>query len=147
MTQTEAKRILLVDDDPAGAELTVAALAEFDLADDIIVTCDGEEALDYLFGRGSHAGRPAEPPALVLLDLKMPRVDGHEVLRRVRADARTCDLPVIVLTSSNQEADVQQAHALGTNGYLVKPVDIADFIEDIRNLKIFWDSLKRMPPD
>jgi CheY-like chemotaxis protein len=146
MTATEAKRILLVDDDSAGAELTVAALAEFDLGIDIDVTADGEEALDYLLRRGAHADRRSPQPALVLLDLKMPKIDGHEVLRQIRADERLRELPVIVLTSSDQEADKSLSHSLGSNGYLVKPVSIDDFIADLRRLEPFWTFLDREPP-
>jgi len=146
MTATEAKRILLVDDDSAGAELTVAALSEFDLGVEIDITADGEEALDYLFRRGPYARRPDQLPALVLLDLKMPKVDGHEVLRQIRADPRLHPLPVIVLTSSDQEADKRLSRTLGSNGYLVKPVSIDDFIDDLRNLTQFWTYLNRPPP-
>jgi len=146
MTATEAKRILLVDDDSAGAELTVAALSEFDLGVEIDITADGEEALDYLFRRGAYAARAAQLPALVLLDLKMPKVDGHEVLRQIRADARLHRLPVIVLTSSDQEADKRLSRSLGSNGYLVKPVSIDDFIEDLREMPQFWSFLDRQPP-
>jgi CheY-like chemotaxis protein len=146
MTATEAKRILLVDDDSAGAELTVAALSEFDLGVEIDITADGEEALDYLFRRGPHAGRTGPQPALVLLDLKMPKVDGHEVLRQIRADRDLGALPVIVLTSSDQEADKRLSRTLGSNGYLVKPVSIDDFIDDLRRLDAFWTFLDREPP-
>jgi CheY-like chemotaxis protein len=146
MTATEAKRILLVDDDSAGAELTVAALSEFDLGVEIDVTADGEEALDYLFRRGAHADRAGPEPALVLLDLKMPKIDGHEVLRQIRADVRLRQLPVIVLTSSDHEADKRLSQSLGSNGYLVKPVSIDEFIDDLRGLEQFWTFLDRRPP-
>lgn len=146
MTATEAKRILLVDDDSAGAELTVAALSEFNLGLEIDITADGEEALDYLFRRGDYADRGDQPPAVVLLDLKMPKIDGHEVLRQIRAHKLLCKLPVIVLTSSDQEADKNLSQALGSDGYLVKPVSIDDFINDLRRLDKFWTFLDRAPP-
>jgi len=146
MTATEAKRILLVDDDSAGAELTVAALSEFDLGVEIDITADGEEALDYLFRRGSYTARGEQLPALVLLDLKMPKIDGHEVLRQIRAHEPFRRLPVFVLTSSDQEADKRMSHALGSDGYLVKPVSIDDFIDDLRRLEKFWTILDREPP-
>ena len=146
MTATEAKRILLVDDDSAGAELTVAALSEIALGVEIDITADGEEALDYLFRRGGYAGRSDQLPALILLDLKMPKIDGHEVLRQIRADARLKDLPVIVLTSSDQELDRRKSEALGSDGYLVKPVSIDHFIDDLRRLEKFWTILERDPP-
>lgn len=146
MTDTETKRILLVDDDSAGAELTVAALSEFDLGVEIDITADGEEALDYLFRRGSYTDREARPPALVLLDLKMPKIDGHEVLRQIRAHDQLRKLPVFVLTSSDQEADKRLSRDLGSDGYLVKPVSIDDFIADLRRLDKFWAILDRDPP-
>jgi two-component system response regulator len=146
MTATEIKRILLVDDDSAGAELTVAALAEFDLGVEIDITSDGEEALDYLFRRGHHAQRPDHLPALILLDLKMPKIDGHEVLRQIRGHEHLRHLPVIILTSSDQESDRRKSEALGSDGYLVKPVSIDHFIDDLRRLKKFWTVLERTPP-
>lgn len=146
MTGTETRRILLVDDDPAGAELTLAALGEFQLQDDVDITADGEEALDYLFCRGQHAGRPNQLPAVILLDLKMPKIDGHDVLRKIRSDERLRDIPVIVLTSSDQEADISLSYELGTNAYMMKPVNILDFIDDLKGLTSFWEFLNRKPP-
>lgn len=146
MTATEPKRILLVDDDSAGAELTVAALSEFALGIEIDITADGEEALDYLHRRGKYANRTDRLPALILLDLKMPKIDGHEVLRQIRTDQRLKHLPVFVLTSSDQEADRKRSRALGSDGYLVKPVSIGHFIEDLRHLDKFWQILDRSPP-
>jgi CheY-like chemotaxis protein len=146
MTDTETKRILLVDDDPAGAELTLAALSEFQLQNDVDITADGEEALDYLFCRGQHAGRPHQLPAVILLDLKMPKIDGHDVLRKIRSDDRLRDIPVIVLTSSDQEADISLSYELGTNAYMMKPVNILDFIDDLKGLTSFWEFLNRKPP-
>lgn len=140
------KRILLVDDDPAGAELTVAALSEFNLDHSVDVAADGEEALDYLHRRGPFAARGFGQPAVVLLDLKMPKIDGHEVLRQIRADAGLQDLRVVVLTSSDQQADVQLSEKLGSDAYVVKPVNILDFIETIRGLQVFWEQIGHPPP-
>lgn len=141
------KRILLVDDDPAGAELTVAALSEFNLEHAVDVAADGEEALDYLHRRGPFARRDNVAPAVVLLDLKMPKIDGHEVLRQIRADLNLQRLPVVVLTSSDQEADVELSAELGSDAYVVKPVNILDFIETIRGLRVFWDVIGHPPPN
>ncbi|MBC8096956.1 MAG: response regulator [Akkermansiaceae bacterium] len=146
MTTTEQKRILLVDDDPAGAELTVATLSDFKLGAEVDVTSDGDEALDYLFRRGAYTHLSGPLPALVLLDLKMPRVDGHEVLRQIRTDPRLRTLPVFILTSSNLEADVESSRSLGCNGYIVKPVEMENFVNDLRRLQEFWTILNRTPP-
>jgi CheY-like chemotaxis protein len=132
MTTMASRRILLVDDDPAGAELTVAALAMLDPRTEVEVVADGEEALDFVFRRGPFANHPTELPRAVLLDLKMPKVDGHEVLRQIRADARLRDLKVFVLTSSDQSHDRHLSRELGSDGYLVKPASIADLMELLR---------------
>ncbi len=126
------KRILLVDDDPAGAELTLAALSIVDPTAGIDVVSDGEEALDYVFRRGAFECLPIEPPGAILLDLKMPKVDGHEVLRQIRADPTLRDLKVVVLTSSDQEQDRELSRVLGTDGYLVKPASITSLIGELR---------------
>jgi len=131
---TPAMRILLVDDDPAGAELTAAALAELGLGANVIKAADGEEALDYLFRRPPHGDAPEAPPAVVLLDLKMPKVDGHEVLRQIRDDPRLRHTRVVVLTSSDQESDIVRSRALGTDAYLVKPTSIAELIDALGRL-------------
>ena len=132
MTTLQRRRILLVDDDPAGAELTVAALAVVDPDSEVEVVADGEEALDYVFRRGAFADRTEELPGAMLLDLKMPKVDGHEVLRQIRREWHLRDLKIIVLTSSDQAHDRILSRELGCNGYLVKPASIAGLIELLR---------------
>jgi CheY-like chemotaxis protein len=134
----DSPRILLIDDDPAGAELTIAALHELGLGKNIVVASDGEEALDYLFRRNSFTQVPEAPPAVVLLDLKMPKVDGHEVLRQIRADARLGRTHVVVLTSSDQETDIARSRELGTDAYLVKPTSIVELIEQLGQLAAHW---------
>jgi two-component system response regulator len=131
-------RILLVDDDPAGAELTAAALSELRLRVQVVKAADGEEALDYLFRRGDHRDAPAGPPAVVLLDLKMPKIDGHEVLRQIRNDPALCRTHVVVLTSSDQESDIERSRALGSDAYLVKPTHIAELIAQLERLAPSW---------
>ncbi len=134
----KATRILLVDDDPAGAELTAAALHEIGLGDNISIASDGEEALDFLFRRGPYADGPEAPPAVILLDLKMPKVDGHEVLRQIRADPRLRRSRVVVLTSSDQEADINRSRELGSDAYLVKPTSIVELIDQLGRLSPQW---------
>ena len=134
----QATRILLVDDDPAGAELTAAALHEIGLGDNISMASDGEEALDFLFRRGRYADGPETPPAVILLDLKMPKVDGHEVLRQIRADPRLRRSRVVVLTSSDQEADINRSRELGSDAYLVKPTSIVELIDQLGRLSPQW---------
>ena len=126
------KRILLVDDDPAGTELTLAALAIVDPEVNVAVAADGEEALDYVFRRGTYAALAGDAPDAVLLDLKMPKVDGYEVLRQIRADPQLRTSRVFVLTSSDQERDKALSRELGTDGYLVKPASIAGLIGELR---------------
>lgn len=134
----KATRILLVDDDPAGAELTAAALHEIGLGDNINIASDGEEALDFLFRRGPYADGPEAPPAVILLDLKMPKVDGHEVLRQIRADPRLRRSRVVVLTSSDQESDINRSRELGSDAYLVKPTSIVELIDQLGRLSPQW---------
>ncbi len=134
----QTTRILLVDDDPAGAELTAAALHEIGLGDNISIASDGEEALDFLFRRGPHAAGPETPPSIILLDLKMPKVDGHEVLRQIRADPRLHRARVVVLTSSDQEADITRSRELGSDAYLVKPTSIVELIDQLGRLSAQW---------
>ena len=133
-----ATRILLVDDDPAGAELTAAALHEIGLGANISIASDGEEALDFLFRRGLFAEGPESPPTVILLDLKMPKVDGHEVLRQIRADPRLRRSRVVVLTSSDQEADITRSRELGSDAYLVKPTSIVELIDQLGRLSPQW---------
>jgi two-component system response regulator len=138
--------VLLVEDNPTDEKLSLRALRRGDPAPDIVVARDGVEALDYLFGTGEHAGRDvAELPAVVLLDLRLPRIEGIEVLRRIRADERTATLPVVVLTSSMQADDISRAYALGVNAYVRKPVDFMEFVEMSRVLVKFWLTLNERP--
>jgi two-component system response regulator len=138
--------ILLVEDRPDDVELTLRAFARSNVANEIVVARDGEEAIDYLFAMGTHAGRdPNLMPSVVLLDLKLPKVDGLEVLRRMRNDERTRRLPVVVLTSSNEEQDVARSYDLGANSYVRKPVDFAEFIEAARQLGLYWLLLNEPP--
>ena len=141
------KTILLVEDNPDDVELTRQAFDKFKLANRIVEAHDGAEALDYLFGTGAHAGRDlSKRPQLVLLDIKLPKVDGIEVLRRIRGDPRTRLQPVVILTSSNEEKDVVTSYALGANSYVRKPVDFADFSEAIRLLGLYWLLFNETPP-
>jgi CheY-like chemotaxis protein len=140
------RSVLLVEDNPNDVELTLGALKEAPLANEIVVANDGAEALDYLFRRGVHAGRVGNPPAVILLDLKMPKVDGHEVLRQVRADPELRLIPVVVLTSSREEKDLLESYDKGANGYVVKPVDFDEFVTAIGKLGVFWALLNEPPP-
>ena len=140
------KPILLVEDTPDDAELTIMSLKQSGLLNDVVVAEDGIEALDYLFGQGRYAGRnPAETPALILLDIKMPRLDGIEVLQRLRADKRTSVLPVGILTTSSEDIDLVRAYESGANAYVRKPVSLAQFQEAVRQLGLFW-ILTNEPP-
>ncbi|HEY9191716.1 MAG TPA: response regulator [Methyloversatilis sp.] len=131
--------ILLVEDNPDDEALTLRAFHKNRIANEVVVARDGVEALDYLFGTGSHAGRDLSvTPAVVLLDLKLPRVDGLEVLRRVRADARTNLLPVVILTTSREQQDIYEAYQLGANSYIRKPVDFEKFIYAVGQLGLYW---------
>ncbi|RPJ36107.1 MAG: response regulator [Planctomycetaceae bacterium] len=139
-------RILLAEDDENDIDLTLSALAENNLANEVDVVHDGDEALDYLFRRGPFTGRPAENPVVVLLDIKMPKVDGLEVLRQVRADPELCVLPVVILTSSHEEQDLVRSYRLGVNAYVVKPVEFQAFSEAVKLLGVFWALLNEPPP-
>jgi two-component system, response regulator len=141
------KSILLVEDNSNDEYLTLRALKKYNVANDVVVARDGVEALDYLFGTGTHEGRdPRELPLVVLLDLKLPKVDGLEVLRRVRADERTRLLPVVILTSSNEERDVISGYKLGTNSYVQKPVDFTAFMDAVGQLGLYWLMLNQPVP-
>ena len=139
-------RILLVEDDPKDVELTLTALEEYNLANEVVVTRDGEEALDYLYCRGKYAGRPQENPAVTLLDLKLPKLNGLEVLERIKSDEKLRMIPVVVLTSSHEERDMVASYRLGVNAYVVKPVDFHEFVNAIRELGIFWAIINEPPP-
>jgi two-component system, response regulator len=143
----QAKTILLVEDNLDDVELTLQALQRNNITNEIIVVNDGAEALDFLFGNGKYAGRDLSAmPAVVLLDLKLPKVDGFEVLRRLRTDDRTRYLPVVVLTSSREEQDIVNSYSLGVNSYVRKPVDFMQFAEAVRHLGLYWLLLNETPP-
>ena len=141
------KTILLVEDNSNDEFLTLRALKKYNVANDVIIARDGAEALDYVFGTGNYAGRNvAEMPVVMLLDLKLPKIDGLEVLRRVRADERTRLLPVVVLTSSNEDQDVIRSYKLGTNSYVQKPVDFSAFVDAVGQLGLYWLMLNEPVP-
>jgi CheY-like chemotaxis protein len=142
----ELKRILLVEDNPNDIELTLAALEENRLANEVIVVRDGEEALEYLQRRGIFKMRTAGHPAVVLLDLKLPKVDGLEVLERLKADPELKPIPVVMLTSSREEQDLVRSYNLGVNAYVVKPVDFNEFVGAIKELGLFWAVINQPPP-
>ena len=139
-------RILMVEDDPKDAELTLTALEDYNLANEVVVVNDGEEALDYLYRRGNWATRAGDNPAVMLLDLKLPKVDGLEVLRQVKSDENLRLTPVVVLTSSREEKDMVASYQLGVNAYVVKPVDFHEFVNAIRELGVFWAVINVPPP-
>jgi two-component system response regulator len=142
-----SKIILLVEDNPSDIGLAQRALAKSHVANELVVAEDGQEALDYLFGAGVYAGRDvADLPTLVLLDLKLPRVDGLEVLQRIRADERTRRLPVVILTTSQEEQDIAAGYDLGVNSYIRKPVDFNQFAQTIQQVGLYWLVLNEEPP-
>jgi two-component system response regulator len=144
---TREKTILLVEDSPDDVELTVRALRKHGVANELTIARDGIQALDYLFGRNAYRQRDvSEHPAVVLLDLKLPKVDGLEVLKLMRADSRTRRIPVVVLTSSREERDLVASYDLGANSYVRKPVDFAEFLEAVRQLGLYWLLLNEVPP-
>ena len=141
------RTILLVEDNPDDVELTLRAFERSRLAHDIVVARDGAEALDYLFGTGAHADRdPSVMPEVILLDLNLPKLDGLEVLKRIRADERTRRLRVVMLTSSKEERDVLRSYDLGANSFVRKPVDFMEFAEAARQLGLYWLVLNEPPP-
>jgi DNA-binding response OmpR family regulator len=139
-------RILMVEDDPKDVELTLTALEEYNLANEVIVARDGEQALDYLYCRGDYQGRSSDNPAVMLLDLKLPKVDGLEVLKQIKSDATLRMIPVVVLTSSKEEKDMVASYKLGVNAYVVKPVDFHEFVNAIKELGVFWAVINQPPP-
>lgn len=141
------KRILLVEDNLNDAELTMEALSEHHLANEVVLVRDGAEALDYLYQRGAYAGRDDGNLAVILLDLKLPKVDGLEVLRTVKSDDRLRYIPVVVLTSSREENDLVESYRLGVNAYVVKPVNFAEFINAVKELGAFWAIVNEPPPN
>lgn len=142
----ELKPILLVEDNPKDLELTLAALEQSQLANEVVVVRDGEEALDFLNRRGPHANRNTSDPAVVLLDLKLPKVDGLEVLEKVKADPQLKQTPVVMLTSSREESDLIRSYELGVNAFVVKPVGFREFFDAIQDLGVFWAILNEPPP-
>ena len=141
------KVILLVEDNPDDELLTLRALRKNDVTGEVVVARDGVEALDYLFGTGAHAGRDTSVmPQLILLDLKLPKIDGLEVLRRLRADERTRLLPVVILTSSREQQDMLEGYGLGANSYVRKPVNFEQFVRAVEQLKFYWLILNEAPP-
>jgi CheY-like chemotaxis protein len=142
----EICRILLAEDDLKDVELTLAALAEHNLANEVVVVRDGQEALDYLYRRGSFAMRAEGNPVVVLLDIKMPKVDGIQVLRTLKSDPKFMATPVVMLTSSRESKDLEECYSLGVNAYVVKPVKFEEFVDAVRELGVFWALVNEPPP-
>jgi CheY-like chemotaxis protein len=140
------KRILLAEDSPQDVEMTLAAMDEFELANEVAVVSNGAEALDYLYGRGKFAAHGNGLPVVVLLDLKMPKVDGLEVLRTLKADPELRRIPVVMITSSREEQDLVRSYDMGVNAYVVKPVDFKQFTDSVRKLSCFWAMINEPPP-
>ena len=145
-TMNKLARILMVEDDPKDVELTLTALEEYNLANEVVVTRDGEQALDYLYCRGEYETRSNGNPAVVLLDLKLPKINGLEVLKQIKSDEELKMLPVVVLTSSKEEKDMVTSYKLGVNAYVVKPVDFHQFVNAIKELGVFWAVINEPPP-
>ena len=144
----DTRPILVVEDNPDDEILMLRALKKNNIANPIVVARDGVEALDYLFGRGQYEGRnPSETPALVLLDLKLPKVDGFQVLKEMRADRRLKYIPVVILTSSNHDRDIIEGYDLGANSYVRKPVDFEEFVDATGKLGLYWLLVNKMPPE
>jgi len=139
-------RILLVEDDPKDVMLTLDALDEYHLANEVVVVSDGQQALDYLYYRGKYAEREHENPAVLLLDLKLPKVDGLEVLKQVKGDEQLQLIPIVVLTSSREEKDMVASYRLGVNAYVVKPVEFHEFVNAIKEVGAFWAVVNEPPP-
>jgi two-component system, response regulator len=146
MTSLTDVEILLVEDNPNDVELTLRALQKQNLAGKVFVVKDGAEALEFIFATGSYSVRKIdERPKVVLLDLKLPKIDGIEVLRKIKADPRTKDMPVVMLTSSQEERDVLESYKLGVNSYIVKPVDFSNFVHAVSELGLYWGILNKVP--
>ncbi len=143
---TDLKRILLAEDDPEDVELILEALAEHKLANEVVAVSDGREALDYLYRIGKHAGRTNGNPVVLLLDLKMPKIDGIEVLRTIKGDEILKTLPVVVLTSSRESRDLEECYQLGVNAYVVKPVKFPEFLDAVTKIGVFWALVNEPPP-
>ena len=143
---TTLGRILIVEDDPNDLELTLTALTDYNLANEVVITRDGQQALDYLYCGGEFNIRATGNPAVMLLDLKLPKVTGLEVLQQIKSDDRLKMIPVVVLTSSHEEKDMIRSYSLGVNGYVVKPVDFHEFINAVKELGVFWAVINEPPP-
>ena len=141
------RTILLAEDNPKDVELTIEALSEHNLANHVVVVKDGVEAMEYLRYEGNYKQRKHENPAVLLLDIKMPRMDGIEVLKAIRSDDKLKTIPVVILTSSREQSDLIKSYELGVNAYVVKPVNFKDFIEAIKQIGIFWALLNELPPE
>jgi CheY-like chemotaxis protein len=139
-------RILMVEDDPKDVELTLTALEDYNLVNEVVIVRDGQEALDYLYCHGQFKARLRDNPAVILLDLKLPKVDGMEVLNRIKSDEGLKMIPVVVLTSSREERDMVRSYQLGVNAYVVKPVDFHEFVNAVRELGVFWAVINQPPP-
>jgi len=142
----DLKRILLVEDDPKDIELTLAALSEHNLANEVAIARDGVEALDYLYRRGSFPRRRPGNPVVILLDLKMPRMDGMQVLQQIKADEQLRLIPVVMLTSSRESPDLEACYRLGVNAYVVKPVSFTEFVDAVKRTGVFWALINQAPP-
>jgi len=140
------KRILIAEDDEKDVELILAALREFKLANEIVVTNDGREALDYLYYQGIYKGRPEGNPAIVILDIKMPKISGLEVLKQIKSDENLKNVPTVILTSSKEDKDLFEGYNLGVNAYVVKPMGFAEFIIAVKGLGLFWAVINEPPP-
>ncbi len=143
---TTLGRILIVEDDPNDVELTLTALTDYNLTNEVVVTRDGQQALDYLYCRGEFNTRSTENPAVMLLDLKLPKIGGLEVLQLIKSDERLKMIPVVVLTSSHEEKDMMRSYNFGVNAYVVKPVDFHEFVNAVRELGVFWAVINEPPP-
>ncbi|HEX4987083.1 MAG TPA: response regulator [Burkholderiales bacterium] len=145
MNEFEHVEILLVEDNPTDAELAMRALRKKNMANSLVWVKDGVEALDFIFCKGQYAGRPSSRPKLILLDLKLPKVDGIEVLRTLKSDPATRTLPVVMLTSSHEERDIVESYQLGVNSYIVKPVDFEKFLEMVSQVGLYWSVVNKVP--
>ena len=143
---TTLARILIVEDDLNDVELTLSALTDYNLANEVVITRDGQQALDYLYRRGEFKTRPTDNPAVILLDLKLPKVSGLEVLQQIKSDEGMKMIPVVVLTSSHEEKDMMRSYSLGVNAYVVKPVDFHEFVNAVKELGAFWAVVNEPPP-
>jgi CheY-like chemotaxis protein len=143
---TTLGRILIVEDDPNDVELTLTALTDYKLANEVVIARDGQQALDYLYCQGEFSTRSTDNPAVMLLDLELPKIDGLEVLQQIKSDERLKMMPVVVLTSSNEEKDIVRGYSLGVNAYVVKPVDFHQFVNAVKELGVFWAVINEPPP-